>query len=218
MDSKMEKNDLEVLRASFKGKPLCRLVEHHLKRQSQTERIQGIQGTIAMLPQQAQSVAEDFIDRWNLHAYDQSFWQKDAASVFEEIVDDARSVLSEAGLPLDDETLFNMFNIIMVNYAYSAYDQPKIREFLGIKSSSFPWLSMISLLYPLGAAIYIVTQTPARPTMIAGYGLVNLGFLLIGAGILKGTFRVLGLTKRWHVLAGGAIALLIGIFLSKIEA
>jgi hypothetical protein len=218
MDSKMEKSDLEVLRVSFKGKPLYKLVEHHLKRQSQTERIQGIQGTIAILPQQAQSIAEDFIDRWNPHAYDQSFWQKDAASIFEEIVDDARTVFSEAGVPFDDETLFNMFNIIMVSYAYSAYDQPKIREFLGIKSFSFPWLSMISLLYPLGAAIYMVTQTPTRPTMIVGYGLVNLGFLLFGAGILKGTFRVLGLTKRWHVLAGGAIALLIGTFLSNMEA
>jgi hypothetical protein len=218
MDSKMEKSDLEVLRVSFKGKPLYKLVEHHLKRQSQTERIQGIQGTIAILPQQAQSIAEDFIDRWNLHAYDQSFWQKDAASIFEEIVDDARTVLSEAGVPFDDETLFNMFNVIMVSYAYSAYDQPKIREFLGIKSFSFPWLSMISLLYPLGAAIYMVTQTPTRPTMIVGYGLVNLGFLFFGAGILKGTFRVLGLTKRWHVLAGGAIALLIGTFLLNMEA
>jgi hypothetical protein len=218
MDSKMEKSNLEVLRVGFKGKPLYKLIEHHLKRQSQTERIQGIQGTIAVLPQQAQSIAEDFIDRWNLRAHDQSFWQKDAASVFEEIVDDARSVLSEAGLPLGDETLFNMFNIIMVSYAYSAYDQPKIREFLGIKSFSFPWLSMISLLYPLGAAIYMVTRTPTRPTMIVGYGLINLGFLLFGAGILQGTFRVLGLTKRWHVLVGGAIALLTGTFLSIMEA
>jgi hypothetical protein len=218
MDLKMETSDLGVLRVRFKGKPFYKLVEHHLKKQSQTERIQGIQGTIAMLPHQAQGIAEDFIDRWNQHAYDQSFWQQDTASVFEEIVNDARAVLSEATIPFDDETLFNMFNIVVVSYAYSAYDQPKIREFLGIKFFSFPWFSMISLLYPLGAAIYMVTQEPARPMMIVGYGLVNLGFLLFGAGILKGTFRVLGLTKRWHVLAGGAIALLIGIFLSKIEA
>jgi hypothetical protein len=216
MDSRMEKDGLEVIRVSFKGKPLCKLVEHHLKKQSQSERIQGIQGTIALLPQQAQGIAEGFVDRWNLRAYDQSFWQKDAASVFEEIVDDARTVLSEACVPLDDETLFNMFNIVVVSYAYSAYDQPKIREFLGIKPFSFPWLSMIFLLYPLGAAIYMVTQTPLEPRIIVGYGLVNLGFLLFGAGILTGTFRVLGLRKRWHVLAGGAIALLIGTFLSKV--
>jgi hypothetical protein len=54
--------------------------------------------------------------------------------------------------------------------------------------------------------------------MIVGYGLANLGYLLIGAGIVKGTFKILRLMKRWHVLVAGAIAFLIGTFLSNIAA
>jgi hypothetical protein len=79
-------------------------------------------------------------------------------------------------------------------------------------------VSAISLLYPIGAGVYIGTQTPASTPMMVGYCLANLGYLLIGAGIMKGTFRVFGLKKRWHVLAAGAIAFLIGTLLSNIGA
>ena len=86
-----------------------------------------------MLPQEAKGLIEGFIDRWNLRGYDQAFWQMDTASVFDEITEDAKTVLSEKGLYTDDEMLFNMFNIIVLSYAYSAYDQPKMREFMGIR-------------------------------------------------------------------------------------
>jgi hypothetical protein len=93
-----------------------------------------------------------------------------------------------------------------------------MREFMGVKGSIFPWVSAISLLYPIGAGVYIATQTPARPPMIVGCGLANLGYLLIGAGIFKGTFRIFGLRRRWQVLVAGTIAFLIGTFLSNIGA
>jgi hypothetical protein len=86
------------------------------------------------------------------------------------------------------------------------------------KLGGFPWLGAISLLYPIGAAVYMATQTPARPTMIPGYGLANLGYLLVGAGILKGTFRIFSLRKRWQVFFAGALAYLIGTFLSNVGA
>lgn len=161
---------------------------------------------------------EGFIDRWNLREYDQVFWYTDTASVFDGITLDAKKVLSEIGLEADDEMLFNMFNIIALSYAYSAYDQPKMREFMGIKASVFPWVSTISLLYPVRAGIYIATQTPASVAMVVGYCLANLGYLLIGAGIIKGTFRILGLKKRRQVLVAGFLAFLVGTFLSNIGA
>jgi hypothetical protein len=132
MNRKPQKIDLSELRAGFEGRPFCQLIDHHLNRQSQDQRIQGINGTVAMLPEQARELVEGFIDRWNVRAYNQALWQMDTASVFDEITEDAKAVLSEKGLQTDDETLFNMFNIIILSYAYSAYDQPKLREFMGI--------------------------------------------------------------------------------------
>jgi hypothetical protein len=88
--------------------------------------------------------------------------------VFNEIAEDAKNVLSDIGLAVDDDILFNMFNIVVLSYAYSAYDQPKMREFMAIKVSPFSWISTIFLLYPIGAAIYTATHTPAKPSMIVG--------------------------------------------------
>jgi len=218
MNRKPQTINLSELRAGFEDKPFSQLIEHHLNRQSQDQRIQGINGTIAMLPEEARGLVEGFIDRWNLRAYDRAFWKTDTASVFDDITEDAKNVLSDIGLAVDDDTLFNMFNIVALSYAYSAYDQPKMREFMGVKGSAFPWISAISLLYPIGAGVYISTQTPAKTPMIVGYCLTNLGYLLVGSGIIKGTFRIFGLKKRWQVLVAGALAFLAGTFLSNIGA
>jgi hypothetical protein len=91
-----------------------------------------------------------------------------------------------------------------------------MQQFMGIAVSTFPWASAISLLYPIAATIYIATQASVSPPMIAGYGVANLGYLLIGGGIFKGTFKVFGLKRRWHVLVAGVIAFLIGTFLSNV--
>ncbi len=89
-------------------------------------------GTMGMLPESAHQIAIDFIDRWNQRVYEQSFWTKDTSEVFVEIIEDARLVLSSAGIPSDDEALFNMFQIVVLSYAYSASDQRKMRKFIGI--------------------------------------------------------------------------------------
>jgi len=80
------------------------------------------------------------------------------------------------------------------------------------------WPSATALLYPISATIYIAGWTPAGPAMVAGYGLANLGYLLFGAGIWAGSFRILGLTKRWQVFAAALASFLIGIVLSNIGA
>ena len=140
----MQKINLEEARQGFHGKAFCTLVKHHLDRQKQDTRIRGIQGTIEMLPEDARPLTVPFTDHWNARAYEKDFWQMDTATVFDEIIDDAKSVLSESGIQFDDETLFNMFNIIVLNYAYSAHNQPKMKEFIGIRSKHFPWLGPVT--------------------------------------------------------------------------
>ncbi|HNT90981.1 MAG TPA: hypothetical protein PKO01_04635 [Smithellaceae bacterium] len=216
MNREFQSVKISEIRAGFKGRPFSQLVDHHLRRQSQDQRIQGINDTIAMFPEQARGLVEGFIDRWNLRAYKQVFWRMNTASVFDEIMADAKNVLDEAGLQPDDETLFNMFNIIVLSYAHRACDQPKMREFMGLRASVFPWISAVSLLYPIAAGIYVATKTPASAATIVGYFLANLGYLLVGAGMIKGTFKIFALKKRWHVLGAGALAFLVGTFLSNI--
>ena len=79
----------------------------------------------------------------------------------------------------------------------------------------FPWASVLSLIYPLSATIYISTYTPANFPMVIGYGLGNLAYVMFIAGAFTGTFRVFGITKRWQVFVVALITFLIGTFLSS---
>lgn len=208
--------NIPELRAQFSGRRFCQLIEHHLRRQSQRQRIQGIKGTVNLLPEKARHLPEGFIDRWNTRIYDQEFWQRDTSAVFDEIIDDARLALQPLGLDSDDEAAFNLFNIVVLSYAYSAYDQPKMREFMGIGRGYFPWPSAVALAYPLAATVYAAKATPAGVGVVLGYGLANLAYLLVGAGILSGSFRIFGLKSRWQVFGASIMAFLVGTALSNI--
>jgi len=129
---KMEKIDLAKLKVGFQEKPFNQLVKHHLKKQNTRQLFEGALGTKAMLPASAQPLCEGFIDRWNERVYDREFWHLDTAQVFSNIIEDARLLLETAGVLTDDETLFNMFQIVVLSYAYSASDQPNMRKFIGI--------------------------------------------------------------------------------------
>ena len=212
----MQAINLKEIRHGFQGRPLCKLVQHHLLRQNQEERIRAIQGSIEMLPDETKPLVEQFIDRWNVRAYEKDFWQMDTASVFDAIIKDARSVLFASKIQFDDDALFNMFNIIVLSYAYSAYDQPKMREFIGMRSTQFPWISAVSLLYPILAAFYMSARTPASLPMVIGYGLANLGYVIFAAGIFAGKYRIFGLSERWKVFVVAIISFLVGTLLSNI--
>lgn len=213
----MKTVDLEELKVQFKGRRFCELVSHHLRRQNQAKRIEEIKGTVALLPEVARGLAEGFIDRWNICAYDKEFWQRDTANVFGEIIDDAQDALRPLGLAGDDEAAFNLFNLVVLSYAYSAYDQPKMHKFAGIDHVGFPWLSTITLLYPVGAAVYISTVAqPLNCAIVIGYGLAQLGYLLFAAGIFFGTFRALGLLNRWQVFGVAVLSFVLGTVLSNI--
>ena len=212
----MEAIDLQQLGEGYRGKPLRELIEYHMRRMGQKQRINAVLGTVELLPSAARPLVEEFIDRWNARAYDQEFWGTDTAIVLDEITEDARELLSQIAAPTDDDTLFNMFNIVVMNFAYGAHTQPKMRKFIGVRSQSFPWLSALTLLYPVGAAMYVLLNTPAPTPMVFGYGIGNLGYLLLAAGVFAGTFRVLGLHRRWQVFVAATVAIIAGILLSNV--
>jgi hypothetical protein len=104
-------------------------IDHYNTQQFQM----SVMGTIEMLPHKVQHLAMDFIDRWNEQCHKKGFWQIDTSEMLIMITEDARKIFKEKHIPIDDETLFNMFQIIVLSYAYSASDQPRMREFIGIK-------------------------------------------------------------------------------------
>ena len=46
-------------------------------------------------------------------------------------------LLNAAGVTPDDETLFNIFQVVTLNFAATASEQPTLRKFMGIREGLF---------------------------------------------------------------------------------
>jgi len=128
---------IEQLKEQYSGIPFNQLINEHLKKSYSRQFIlNAIKGTLDLLPKPARGICGDLVDRWGAQILNQYFWRTDTAIVLTQITDDARNILISVGAPVDDETLFNIFQIIVLNYAYNAFDQPRLRKIMGIESSA----------------------------------------------------------------------------------
>lgn len=126
--------NLKQLEEQFRGTTFNHLIERHLQRQNDRERNASLTQTISQLPSTIQPLIMEWIDRWNSPAYDPSFWHEDTSKILIRITEDAKSFLRNNGCSIyNDELLFDMFNIVVMNFAYSASGQPTMRKFMGIK-------------------------------------------------------------------------------------
>lgn len=138
----MKPINIDEVKSGFRGKPYNTLIQYHIKRQNTKQLAIGIEGTKGMLPKEVLSPDmlnrfDEFFDRWNSKAYEQSFWEEDCADVFTEIINDASKLLIQTKIKHDDEALFNIFQIVTLNFALAASEQPKFRKFAGIKKGLF---------------------------------------------------------------------------------
>jgi len=132
--------NLAQLKSGFTGRPYKELIKYHIRRQDSQQLAAGIVGTRQLFPQQIldrPELFDSFFDSWNARAYTPAFWAQDCGNVFTEIIEEARRLLSLSNLPTDDETLFNVFQMVTLNFAYAASLQPKMRKFIGIKKGLF---------------------------------------------------------------------------------
>jgi len=76
------------------------------------------------------------------------------------------------------------------------------------------FFSTYSLAYPILAMLYIRTHT-TDTAIIIGYGLAQLGYLMIASGIMRGTFKVFDLDTRLKTIIVGVGCLFVGTVLSQ---
>lgn len=123
--------DLNALKNQFQGRKFGELVLHHLKSQSQNDIIAALQGTINLLPDSFKKCKiEKLIDDLNAKAYEKTLWQTDCADEFSYIIEIAKARFSQVGLSPSEDDLFNVFNIIVLNFAYGASIQNEMRIFI----------------------------------------------------------------------------------------
>lgn len=123
--------NLQNLQDQFRGRKFGELVLSHLGSQSDNARIQALIGTISQLPSVfQQGEIESLIDDYNKKIYDKSFWTQDCADSLLSITNLARKRFQQCNVSPSDDDLFNVFNIIVLNFAYSAQLQPEMKSFI----------------------------------------------------------------------------------------
>lgn len=96
---------------------------------------------------------------------------------------------------------------------YLKYEQlwRKTMKAEGIAPSRWRTPSAFALAYPLLAGAWMSSRAPLVEA--AGYGVTQLGYLVAAAGLIFGSFRVLGIRSRLGGLALGAAFWVVGVLL-----
>ena len=84
---------------------------------------------------------------------------------------------------------------------------------MGQINERFPIWSFLSLVYPLSAMGWMLFTTPAGFLMSLGYGVANLAYLLLAAGLIFGRFGILRLKGRWKTVLAAVIVWMCGTVL-----
>ncbi len=124
---------INQLAAQFEGRKFGELVLHHIDNQSFEQTVSAMQGTMEGLPAQVREGIEELIDNANPLARKKEFWSDDCGTILRFITSIVEKEFQEKGVHLSEETLFDVFNIIVMNFAYSSHKDPRMKKF--IKSS-----------------------------------------------------------------------------------
>jgi hypothetical protein len=144
----LEQVNLQVFLNSIRKRPYRDLIQEYLKKQSTEQLLQAYKKTISLLPSQYQGLIEPFVDHMNYYVKERDYWNKNCREVFDIIINAAhyyhigniRSFSLEEYISSEDqEMLYNLFQIVTLNYAHAASQQPEMRKFLGIKKGLFRW-------------------------------------------------------------------------------
>jgi hypothetical protein len=122
--------DLDSLRAQFHGRKFGELVLEHLKKLDLETTVQALRGITQELPAGAQPLLESWIDDINPSSHVEQFWQQDCGMAFMSITTAATAKLRGAGIEPSSKNLFNMFQIIVLNFAYACHVHPQSKAFI----------------------------------------------------------------------------------------
>jgi hypothetical protein len=122
--------DLDSLRAQFHGRKLGELVFEHRKKLDLPTTIEALKGITQELPARAQPLVESWIDDMNLSARVEQFWQQDCGMALMSITTAAAAKLRGAGVEPSSNDLFNMSQIIVLNFTYASHIHPQSKAFI----------------------------------------------------------------------------------------
>jgi len=122
--------DLKMLQQQFQGRLFGELILQHFKQASLQDASKAFMGTFNLLPVSAQELVEGWIDEISMQGKKEEFWRRDCGEALKYITEKAKGRLSSAGIQPTENDLFNMFQIIVLNFACTLHKMPQSRAFV----------------------------------------------------------------------------------------
>ena len=85
-----------------------------------------------MLPEEASEVAAELASRWSDRLREGGPWEADCADVAETITGEARELLASRGADAEEDVLFDLFEVVTLNFARAAHEHESVRHAIGV--------------------------------------------------------------------------------------
>ena len=129
-------SDAELIQ-QYRGTTLPKLVEKQIKSLSEESLVQAIRGTYEHFPiafrPQVDTYTMDYLKGW----LGPQIVAADLGEIFSIAVNDIKAMAADAGVSLNDEQVFDMFNIMVMRLSHFAHSKPELRKMLCIKKGWF---------------------------------------------------------------------------------
>jgi len=122
--------DIGQFQQQFRGRKFGELILHHRKVTDMQTTLKALHGTMQELPDGAQPLMESWFDEMNLNVRSEQFWQQDCGDAFVKITNTAEAKLRAVGVQPTTDDLFNMFQVTVLNFAYSTHRHPQSKAFI----------------------------------------------------------------------------------------
>jgi hypothetical protein len=121
---------VEDLRQQFEGARFGELVLQHYRQFDLQHITKAVLGTKELLPQAIQGILESWIDQFEPQSRTEKFWSRDCGEALSDICKAATLRLTQVGEVTSDENVFNMFQIVVLNFAYTCHKHESSRMFI----------------------------------------------------------------------------------------
>ena len=128
---------LEELKLQYRGAKLPQLIQQQIKSLDEATLLKAIQGTYenfspALRPE-IDSYTMNYLKNW----FGPRVVTADLGELFDEAVTDIRNMAAQRGVSLNDERVFDVFNLMVMRLSHFAHTRPEFRKQLGIKKGWF---------------------------------------------------------------------------------
>lgn len=129
--------NLQEIVQQYRGTTLPKLIEKQIKSLNSDTLLKAIQSTYHHFPSDFRKQVDTFT-----HAYVENWLAPhivttDLGDIFTDATQDIKSMATQSGVSLNDEQVFDVFNLIVMKVSYFAHNDTEFRKSWGIKKGWF---------------------------------------------------------------------------------